>query len=215
MKVSPAKENILKKIRKALSHSTPIPFPQSEGHNSVFELSKQELEIEFAEKFTRLLGKFIFCADESELLSQVSGLITLNKWTDVFCKEEKLNQIFFEKLAPIVSERELSNCDASITSCEALIARTGSIVMSAAQQSGRTVSVYAPIHICIAYSNQLVYDIKDGLQIIKQKYPNNFPSLVTFATGPSRTADIEKTLVVGVHGPKEVYVFLVDEPAHN
>jgi len=215
MKVSPAKENILKKIRKALSHSTPIPFPQSEGHNSVFGLSKQELEIEFAEKFTRLQGKFIFCADESELLGQVSGLIALNKWTDVFCKEEKLNQIFFEKLAPIISERELSNCDASITTCEALIARTGSIVMSAAQQSGRTVSVYAPIHICIAYSNQLVYDIKDGLQIIKQKYPNNFPSLVTFATGPSRTADIEKTLVVGVHGPKEVYVFLVDEPVHN
>jgi len=215
MKVSPAKENILKKIRKALSHSTPIPFPQSEGNNSVFEPSKQELEIEFAEKFTRLLGKFIFCADENELLSQISGLIALNKWTDVFCKEEKLNQIFSENLAPIISERELANCDASITTCEALIARTGSIVMSAAQESGRTVSVYAPIHICIAYSNQLVYDIKDGLQIIKQKYPNNFPSLVTFATGPSRTADIEKTLVVGVHGPKEVYVFLVDEPVHN
>src|SRR5579863_10390466 len=99
MKVSPAKENILKKIRKALSHSTPIPFPQSEGNNSVFEQSKQELEIEFAEKFTHLQGKFIFCADENELLSQVSALIALNKWTDIFCKEEKLNQIFFEKLA--------------------------------------------------------------------------------------------------------------------
>ena len=211
MKVSPAKENILKKIRQALSHSTPIPFPQSEGNNSVFEPSKQELEIEFAEKFTKLQGKFIFCADVKELLSQMSALIVHNKWTDIFCKEEKLKQIFFEKFAPIVSERELSNCDAAITSCEALIARTGSIVMSAAQQSGRTVSVYAPVHICMAYTNQLVYDIKDGLQMLKEKYPNNLPSLITFATGPSRTADIEKTLVVGVHGPKEVYVFLVDE----
>jgi L-lactate dehydrogenase complex protein LldG len=50
------------------------------------------------------------------------------------------------------------------------------------------------------------------LQSLKEKYKNNLPSLITFATGPSRTADIEKTLVVGVHGPKEVYVFLVDEP---
>ncbi|HNU15372.1 MAG TPA: LUD domain-containing protein, partial [Chitinophagaceae bacterium] len=43
-----------------------------------------------------------------------------------------------------------------------------------------------------------------------EKYGNNLPSLITFATGPSRTADIEKTLVVGVHGPKEVYLFLVE-----
>jgi L-lactate dehydrogenase complex protein LldG len=211
MKLSPAKENILKKIRQALSQSTPIPFPQSEGNNSVFELAKQEPEIEFAEKFTKLQGKFIFCVDQNELLSQISSLIAHNKWTDIFCKEEKLTQIFNEKFAPIISERKLSDCDAAITSCEALIARTGSIVMSTAQQSGRTVSVYAPVHICIAYTNQLVYDIKDGLQMLKEKYQNNLPSLITFASGPSRTADIEKTLVVGVHGPKEVYVFLVDE----
>ena len=83
--------------------------------------------------------------------------------------------------------------------------------MSSAQESGRTVSVYAPIHICFAYMNQLVYDIKDGLQQLKEKYNGKIPSLITFATGPSRTADIEKTLVVGVHGPKEVYCFLIEE----
>ena len=71
-------------------------------------------------------------------------------------------------------------------------------------------SVYAPIHICIAYTDQLVYDIKEGLQILKEKYAGNLPSFITLATGPSRTADIEKTLVVGVHGPKEVYLFLVE-----
>ncbi|MEI8060074.1 MAG: LUD domain-containing protein [Ferruginibacter sp.] len=90
------------------------------------------------------------------------------------------------------------------------MARTGTIVMSTAQQSGRTVSVYAPVHICIAYTNQLVFDIKDALQTLKEKYAGNMPSLITFASGPSRTADIEKTLVTGVHGPKEVYCFLVE-----
>ncbi len=82
--------------------------------------------------------------------------------------------------------------------------------MSSAQDSGRTVSVYAPVHICIAYSNQLVYDIRDGIEVLTEKYKNKIPSFITMATGPSRTADIEKTLVVGVHGPKDVYVFLID-----
>jgi L-lactate dehydrogenase complex protein LldG len=83
--------------------------------------------------------------------------------------------------------------------------------MSSAQTEGRTASVYAPVHICIAFVDQLVYDLKEGLQLIKEKYQDNLPSLITFATGPSRTADIEKTLVVGVHGPKEVYLFLIDK----
>jgi L-lactate dehydrogenase complex protein LldG len=56
----------------------------------------------------------------------------------------------------------------------------------------------------------LVYDIREGLEFLQDKYKNGLPSLITLATGPSRTADIEKTLVVGVHGPKEVYVFLID-----
>ena len=83
-------------------------------------------------------------------------------------------------------------------------------VMSSAQQSGRTTSVYAPVHICIAHNSQLLFDVKDALSFLKAKYENNFPSFVTLATGPSRTADIEKTLVTGVHGPKEVYCFLIE-----
>ena len=212
MATSPAKENILKKIRQALSHPVPLPFPQSEGTNSVFHPATDDLEIIFAEEFTHLLGKFAFCTDEKDMQSQLDQLIEQKKWTKIFCNEEKWNAAFSNTI-------DLAGCDASITGCEYLIARTGSIVLSAAQQSGRTVSVYAPIHICIAYTDQLVYDIKDGLQLIKEKYARpddkvgqagNMPSLITFATGPSRTADIEKTLVTGVHGPKEVYCFLVE-----
>jgi L-lactate dehydrogenase complex protein LldG len=72
--------------------------------------------------------------------------------------------------------------------------------------------VYAPVHICLATTSQLVYDIKDGLERIKDNYKDKLPSLITLASGPSRTADIEKTLVVGVHGPKEVYCIVVDGP---
>ena len=211
MKSSPSKENILKKIRKALTQSTPLPFPQSEGNNKVFQPLQQEPEIEFAEQFTKLQGKFIFCLNRQELAFQVNSLVRKQEWKKVFCKEENLVNLIGPQLTEYLTREDLSNCDVSITSCEALIARTGTIMMSTAQISGRTVSVYAPVHICIAYTKQLVYDLKDALQLVRDKYGEQLPSLITFATGPSRTADIEKTLVVGVHGPKDVFCFLVDE----
>jgi L-lactate dehydrogenase complex protein LldG len=157
----------------------------------------------FAEEFVQLQGRFAFCTDEKDMIEQVQKLIAEKQWTKAYCSEDKWNAAFSNTI-------NLPGCDVSITGCEFLVARTGTIVMSAAQQSGRTVSVYAPIHICIAYTNQLVYDIKDALQLLKEKYAGNIPSLITFASGPSRTADIEKTLVTGVHGPKEVYCFLVE-----
>ena len=206
-----AKENILKKIRQALTHPVPVPFPQSEGNDSVFQLSTKELELEFAENFTSLLGRFSFCADEKELVEQLSTLATVRKWERIYCVEDDIKQNLSANGFTNLSATDLAACDASITTCELLIARTGSVLLSNASKSGRTASVYAPVHICIAYSNQLVYDIKDGLQILREKYKNNLPSLISLATGPSRTADIEKTLVVGVHGPKEVFCFLVEK----
>lgn len=211
MKVSSSKENILKKIRQALANPVPVPFSQSEGNATVFQLQNKDLEIEFAENFTGLLGKFSFCINISELAGQLSHLIDLKKMKSVFCVEKEIRQKLVNYGFSSFSADNIASCDAAITSCELLIARTGSIVMSSAQASGRTTSVYAPVHICIAYTSQLVYDIKEGLQRLKEKYSGHLPSLITLATGPSRTADIEKTLVVGVHGPGEVYVFLVED----
>jgi L-lactate dehydrogenase complex protein LldG len=210
MKFSPSKESILKKIRKALSHSTPLPFPQSEANQSVFPPSSEELEVVFAEQFNALGGRFIFCVNRQELAFQFNSLIKKSDWQKVYCIENKIKELVGGSAGERFTDKDLADCDVSVTGCECLVARTGSIVMSAGQSSGRTTSVYAPIHICIAFTNQLVFDVKDGLNIIKEKYKDKLPSLITFATGPSRTADIEKTLVVGVHGPKEVYCFLVD-----
>ena len=203
MAVSPAKENILKRIRQALSNPVPLPFPQSEGTSSVFHPATDTLDVVFAQEFTNMQGRFAFCINEEEMIQQLQQLIAEKQWSKIYCNTDRWNAQFSNTI-------NLPGCDASITDCEFLVARTGTIVMSAAQQSGRTVSVYAPIHICIAYTNQLVYDVKDALQNLKEKYAGNIPSLITFATGPSRTADIEKTLVTGVHGPKEVYCFLVE-----
>ena len=208
MATSLAKKNILKRIREALINPVPLPFPESEGNNSVFVQSNDEPIVVFAEEFTKLQGRLVFCTNEADFYLQLQQLILQKNWQKIYCNESALQ----EKLRSIniLNSGNLPTCDVAITFCEYLVARTGSIVLSTAQQSGRTASVYAPIHICVAYSNQLVNDVEDALQLMKQKYADSFPSFITFASGPSRTADIEKTLVTGVHGPKEVFCFLID-----
>jgi L-lactate dehydrogenase complex protein LldG len=205
-----ARENILNRIKQALKKSVPVPFPSSEGNDSVFQPSMQELEISFAENFTQLQGRFSYCENEAELAVQLNLLAAQRKWDKLYCIEQSLKTILTEKGFTNHTATDLASCDASITYCEQLVARTGSMILSSGQDSGRTVSVYTPVHICVAYTDQLVYDISDGLNNLIDRYRLNLPSLITLASGPSRTADIEKTLVVGVHGPKEVFCFLLE-----
>src|SRR5205823_14699751 len=93
MKVSIGKEKILKKIRQALSTSVPVPFPQSEGTDSVFPAATQDLALEFAENFTGLLGKFSFCMNESELVQQLNTLVAARKWENIYCREVAIKEM--------------------------------------------------------------------------------------------------------------------------
>ena len=205
-----AKENILKKIRQALITEVTIPFADSGDSGDVFHAPSQDLDVTFAESFTKLQGQFSFCFNEAEMVMQLQLLGERKQWTKWFCNQPVLKQLFGKYNWPIEWHNQLADCQASITTCEALVARTGSMILSSTASGGRTPSVYAPVHICIAYTNQLVYDIRDGLERLQEKYGSELPSLISFASGPSRTADIEKTLVTGVHGPKEVFCFLIE-----
>jgi len=206
---SNARDTILKKIKQALKQPVPVPFPATQPLPP-YPALQQEPALEFAERFTNLQGRFSYCSSEEELVAQLSSLAETRKWKKIFCRETALKEMLQASGFPFNYHPTLADCDAAITGCEYLVARTGSILLSSAGESGRTVSVYAPIHICIAYTHQVVEDIADGLEKALLQNPT-YPSLLTLATGPSRTADIEKTLVVGVHGPKEVFCFLIDQ----
>jgi L-lactate dehydrogenase complex protein LldG len=208
--MSSSKDNILSKIRKALEKPVPLPFPQAENSNDIYLPPTDDLTVMFAQNFTSLLGKFAYCENHQELAGQLKDIIAAKKWKEVYCVEDGLRYLFQKNGFSDFSTRTLAESDVAITSCELLIARTGTMVLSSALPEGRTASVYAPVHICIAEASQIVYDVGDALMYMKDKYGLKLPSMISFATGPSRTADIEKTLVVGVHGPKEVYCFLAD-----
>lgn len=204
-----ARENILKRIKQALKQPVPVPFPGTSADTHFVPMA-QEPVLEFAERFTALQGKFCYCSGVNELAEQLRALAEKREWKKIYCRDNTLKELLHSNGYAPDYHGELASCDAAITGCEYLVARTGSILLGSGNESGRTVSVYAPIHICIAYAHQVKSDIADGIEALFEP-GKKYPSMVTLATGPSRTADIEKTLVVGVHGPKEVYCFLIEE----
>jgi len=99
-----------------------------------------------------------------------------------------------------------------LTGCEFLVAHLGSVLISSAQISGRRLNVFPETHIVVANEVQIVDFLDNALEKLQEKYKNKLPSLISNITGPSRTADIEKTLVMGMHGPKTLIVIIAIEP---
>ena len=104
----------------------------------------------------------------------------------------------------------LEACDAGITSCEALVAQTGSILVSSATCGGRALSILPHVHVVVATCDQIVATLGDALHFAQTRHAGRMPSMLSFITGPSRTGDIERILVLGAHGPKELFVVLVE-----
>jgi len=213
-KTSKSRENILSNIRKGLNE-LPLPIPYPEAENAKADIyAKTDLTVEetFADAFIKLGGKFVFCDNEQVLLDNIYTLYESRGWQLLLCSDKRLQHVFETNKLNIAQlvDPAIENADACITDCEALIARTGSVIISSKQYMGRTASVFYPVHIIVAYANQVVPDIEDGLELMKKRYADDLPSMINFNTGPSRTADIEKTLVVGVHGPGEVFCFYIN-----
>jgi L-lactate dehydrogenase complex protein LldG len=210
---SNSRESIIGKIRKALAeNSLPMPFPEADKLTAFYDNGSLSPEEKFAQEFSALGGKFVYCENEQELMEQLDALADTMRWTKIHSKDSFLLNLFQEQEITLVQQgNDMSDIEVGISLCESLVARTGSVLVSAAQEYGRALPVYSPIHITVAFANQLVWDISDAFTLLNEKYKHNLPSLISLTTGPSRTADIEKTLVVGVHGPKEVYVFFVDK----
>ena len=212
MEETTSREKVLKKIRNALISKTDNPFPSLDIESSVYPDFEDKLDITFAQEFSKVAGQFIYCENETELKNNLISLVAEKKWENLFCLEPEIKDTLDNAGIPFKSdETDFLKMDAGITYCEYLIARLGSIMISSRQTSGRRLNVFPENHIIIAYTNQIVADLKDALKNIKNKYTDNLPSLISVISGPSRTADIEKTLVMGAHGPKELYLLLIDE----
>ncbi len=212
MKESTTKEKVLKKIRDALVNPMSAPFEKVDMEHPVFMASREIFrEEQFAEAFTGAGGQFIFCPDVDEFAADLQALITQKGISSLFCGEEFITGLLKELKIPYENDPvKMIDCQATITGCEALVASHGSVVFSSRQGGGRKSFACPPLQIVVATNRQLVADLSSAFRFLNAKYNKILPSQITFATGPSRTADIEKTLVHGAHGPKELYLLMLD-----
>lgn len=212
MEESTSREKILKKVRAALVNQKQGDPVDVDFDSPVFHAAEDSLELVFAQQFSELNGQFVFCENDEDFRYNIAALVSENKLEPVFCTDPALQQLL--KAAGISfsnKENDLLQTNTSVTGCEFLIARTGSVLVSSKQTSGRRQVVYPNNHVVVARTSQLVYNIRDAIKGMKARYGEQPPSAMTVISGPSRTADIEKTLVQGAHGPKEIFVFLIDD----
>lgn len=212
MEESTSKEKVLKNVREALISKTDQPFPKIDMDKPIFRKTEESSDINFAQELTEAGGNFIYCENEAEFLEGLRFLMNDRKWQKIFCSEPRIAEVLSKGQVPFsYIPDDLISCQVGITGCEYLVARLGSVLVSSGQMSGRSVFVYPEIHVVLAHTSQLAVDLKEAFTRLRKKYENRMPSMVSMITGPSRTADIEKTLVVGAHGPKELYVFLIED----
>jgi hypothetical protein len=98
--------------------------------------------------------------------------------------------------------------DAGITTILSAIAESGSLVVTS-DIAGRAISVLPPVHFAVAWEDQIVPDLDSAMRLLRSRYGNQLPSSLSIISGPSRTADIEKILVLGAHGPKRLAVLVL------
>lgn len=200
-----ARQEILNKLKKAV-HKIP---EKPEFDTPVYHSINEPLELVFKENLEKVNGSVYLFNAEKELFAELKIFLSKFKPDNICCKENEIQDRL--KLANVIFSEctELpESIEVGITGCEYLVAHTGSAMVSSIQQGGRQLFVYPPIHVIIARKNQIVKYLDDAYNAIQKKYPEKLPSQITIITGPSRTADIEKTLVMGAHGPKELHVFL-------
>ena len=222
------RENILARVREALKETAHVPGSYgheplaASAHSSAAGAQKWLPKVgdSFAEQLAlfqtnaaELKADFQIFANRDELKATLAKISATENWKRIASHEGELTDFVSDALGlPVCSTdggydvHEMEACDAGISECDALIAQTGSVLVTSRSAGGRALSVLPPHHVVIARREQLVADLPAAFALVQEKYAPNFPSMISFITGPSRTGDIERILVLGAHGPKKLTI---------
>lgn len=167
----------------------------------------------FAAASKELRTDFQLLASQAEAVGKLAAMREAERWQRVAAHQGPLASPAAESLGlPVLwtdggyAKEDLERCDVGITECDVLVAQTGSVVVTGASAGGRGLSVLPPHHVVLARREQLVADLPSAFRLLQAKYADAYPSMISFITGPSRTGDIERILVLGAHGPKKLTV---------
>ncbi len=221
-----SRETILRRIREALSVAAPARHldgvsPAATSHPPEDWLppvprDPSALVALFEKNSSDLKTEIVHCADAAAAASALAALAQAGGWKSVGSHDFEAGSAAVAALGlPVVRTDQpyenaaLERCDAGISGCDCLVAQTGGIMVTAASAGGRALSVLPPHHIVIARRSQLVGDLSDAFAFARKTH-GEIPAFLSFITGPSRTGDIERILVLGAHGPKRLTVLLLE-----
>ena len=198
-------QKFIEKIKDATKQSQALNVNKADVDERVYTDKNMSLIDEFQQEFEKVGGEFYLSESVEETTEILRKIIKENSWRNIFCVDRELIDNHGNIGADFITDfKILSKAEAGLNGCEFIAARTGSIIISSMQKNGRRLNIFAPSMIYIAQKSQLVKDIQEGISEIFGRSAKKSLSLISIVTGPSRTADIEKTLILGMHGPKRV-----------
>ncbi|XHR30717.1 MAG: lactate utilization protein C [Chthoniobacteraceae bacterium] len=226
------REQLLTRVRKALEvpaekpagHHDQASEPRIAGEHSATEwlpfvgATAEERLALYAKNAKELTADFrLIEGGIPALVSELREIAETEGWTGVATHAGELTEAAAGSLGLPVVRTEcgydvdaLEKCSAGITACEALVAQTGSVLVTSRSSGGRALSVLPPHHVVVARREQIVADMTEAYALLASRYAQSgYPSMISFISGPSRTGDIERILVLGAHGPKRLTVLCI------
>ena len=220
------KQNILQRIREALT--VPAPDPVHKVHDThpdepvshwlppVGDTFAAQSDL-FARNSVQLKSTFHLLENEAAAAAKLAELARTESWQRLAAHGDGARGPSTRSMVTALSlptlwtdagydVHELERCDAGVTECDALVAQTGSVLVTARSAGGRALSVLPPHHVVLARREQLVADLPTAFALLQRIYADAYPSFIGFITGPSRTGDIERILALGAHGPRKLTV---------
>ncbi len=223
------RENIMNRIRAALRVPAPHPGLHGAVTHELPAKKSSDMAVQqwlppggesfadqvehFRARSAELKTDFQMLASADEAQATLAKIADTEKWQRIATHQGALTDtaVNWLGLSALTTTggydvNKLEACDAGITECDALIAQTGSVIVTSRNSGGRALSVLPPHHVVLARRDQLVRDLSAGFALVQKKYASKYPSMISVVTGPSRTGDIERILVLGAHGPKKLTI---------
>lgn len=209
-----ARNRILERIKKATTGRPRIDITQPAG------LFVDESVAGLTEPFVKLLNQVAensVVGDTTEgVIVEFNRLIPEKAWKNISCQEPNLAELLPNKTYSLIFNREVTwETEAVITGGEVLIANTGSVMVSTTQTQSRRAFVVGPSQVVLESESQISGTVDSAMDGMLNRFDGKLPILISCISAPNRNADIEKTLILGAHGPRELYVFISKEKFNN
>jgi L-lactate dehydrogenase complex protein LldG len=206
---------VIDNIRRSLGRTVQSPIKSRPAIYASRQPEALESEVEqFLDELRRLSAvgqqlppKGIDSALKSLVIEQNIRKATV--WETPYLRQlgvaEILNSLGIELVSPNADKYEMAQCDLGITEADFLLPETGTIVLKSSHEKPRAVSLLPRIHLALVRPEMLRPDMHD---VFTEAKDSNY---LVFITGPSRTADIELTVTLGVHGPKNLFTWVIQD----